>query len=284
MGKKRIKMFGAEEALKKSKGKKTKASDERGRKIVKTGKEHGRVTDMGAEALAEAKRLKEKEKKLAKETQAKTKKTTKKKSRTKTKSRSNKYLAARKKIDRNKFYLLSKAIKLVQETSISKFNGSVEVHFVVKEKGITGEVKFPHSTGKKTKIEIANDETLKKIEKGKIDFDVLLATPKIMPKLAKYAKTLGPRGLMPNPKRGTITDKPEELAKQMIGKTRFKTESKAPLIHMVIGKVDSKVKELEANFKTLVDAVGLKNIEKAVLTSTMGPGLKVDLTSLSKTA
>lgn len=271
-------MIGAEEALKKT-GKK---ADKKGRKIVKTGKERGRITDMGAEALAEAKRLKEKEKKLVKETQAGTKKVTKKKPGAKVKTRGKKYLAAKKKIDRNKTYSLLKAIKLAQDTSITKFNGSIETHFVVKEKGLKGEVKFPYSTGKQIKIEIVSDKVLKKIEKGKTDFDILLATPKMMPKLAKYAKVLGPRGLMPNPKAGTITEKPEELAKQMADKARFKTESKAPLIHMVIGKVDSKVKELEANFKTLVDSIGSKNIEKAVIASTMGPGIKVDINSLSK--
>jgi len=274
MGKKRIKVVGVEETPKKTK------KEEKGRKIVKTGKEHGRITDMGAEALAEAERIKEKEKKLAEETKAKAKKVVKRKARTKAKKRGKKYLEAKKKVDRNKVYPLPEAIKLAQETSISKFNGAIEVHLVVKESGLKGEVKFPYATGKQTKIAIVNDVLLKKIAKGKIDFDVLLATPAVMPKLTKYAKILGPRGLMPNPKAGTITEKPEELAKKMAGKTLFKSEAKAPLIHLVIGKVDFKANDLEANFRALIEAVGINKIKKAVITSTMGPGIKVDLTSL----
>ncbi len=101
-----------------------------------------------------------------------------------------------------------------------------------------------------------------------------------MPKLTKYAKILGPKGLMPNPKTGTITDNPKELAKQMANKTQFKTEAKAPLIHQVIGKVDFKPRELEANFKALTEAIGINKIKKAVITSTMGPGIKINLTSI----
>lgn len=265
MGKKRIKLI---EEKKKE------------RKVVKTGKEHGRITDMGAEALAEAERIKQKEKKLEKETESKTKQVKKKKAPAKAKIRGKKYLEAKGKIDRNKVYPLPEAIKLAQETSISKFNGSIDIHLVVKEVGLKGEIQFPHPTGKQSKIEIANEETLKKIEKGKIDFNLLLATPSMMPKLTKYAKILGPRGLMPNPKAGTITDKPEEVAKKMAGKTQFKTEVKAPLIHMTIGRVDSKPSELEANFKVLVSAIGPTNIKKAVVASTMSPGIKVDLATV----
>lgn len=281
MGKKRIKVIGAEQAPKKTKKEeKGLPRGKAGRKIVKTGKEHGRITDMGAEALAEAKRIKEKEKKLEKETKVKAKKVVKKKAPAKAKRRGKKYQEARKKVDINKLYPLSEALKLAQQTSISKFNGSIEVHLVVKEVGQKGEIKFPHSISKQTKIAIADDKVLKKIAKGKIDFDVLLATSVMMPKLTKYAKILGPKGLMPNPKAGTITEKPEELAKKMAGKIQFRTEAKAPLIHLVIGKVDSKPKELEVNFKALIEAVGINKIKKAVITSTMGPGIKVDLTSI----
>lgn len=272
MGKKRITIIDGSEAKKKP--------TEEKRKLVKTGKEHGRITDMGAEILAEAERLKEKEKQLTKEIKPKAKKAVKKKVTPKTKVRSKKYQEARKKVDRKRLYSLPEAIKLAQETSISKFNGSIEVHLVVKETGLKGGIKFPHPTGKQTKIAIANEALLKKIEQGKIDFDLLLATPAMMPKLTKYAKILGPKGLMPNPKAGTITDKPEETAKKMAGKTQFKTEVKAPLIHLVIGQVNSKPQELEANFKILIETVGINKINKAIITSTMGPGIKVDLTSI----
>ncbi|MCJ7792433.1 MAG: hypothetical protein MUP45_00415 [Candidatus Marinimicrobia bacterium] len=275
MGKKRIKTIDEAQAEEKKK-----KPLEKERKVVKTGKEHGRIMDMSAEALAEAERIKEKELKLAKEISAEAKTKPEKKTPAKAKTRGKKYQATRKKVDRHQLYPLPKAIKLAQETSFSQFNGSIEVHLVVKETGLRGEIKFPYPTGKQTKIAIANDTLLKQIEQGKIDFDVLLATPAIMPKLAKYAKTLGPRGLMPNPKTGTITEKPEELAKKMATKTQFKTETKFPLIHLVIGKVNSKPKELEANCQALVQAIGLIKMTKMILTSTRGPGIKVDLTSL----
>lgn len=280
MGKKRIKVIDESKSSQEKAVKKGRPAGGQGRQLVKTGKEHGRITDMGAEVLAEAERLKEKEKKLAEETKVKTEKAVKKKAPAKAKVRGKKYQQARKKVDRNQVYPLLKAIKLAQETSISKFNGSIEAHLVVIETGLKGEVQLPYSTGKQTRIVIANDALLKKIEKGKIDFDVLLATPAMMPKLTKYAKILGPRGLMPNPKRGTITEKPEELAKKMAGKTQFKTEAKAPLIHLVIGKVDAKAKNTEANFNALVKAIGINKIKKAVIASTMGPGIKVDFTSI----
>jgi large subunit ribosomal protein L1 len=274
MGKKRIKTIDETKTEEKKK-----KPVEKERKVVKTGKEHGRITDMGAEALAEAERLKAKEKKLAKTLTTKAKAKAKKKGTAKAKVRGKKYQEMRKKIDRNQFYPLPKAIKLAQETSFSKFNGTLEAHLVVKESGLKGEIQFPHPTGKQTKIAIANEALLKQLEKGKIDFDVLLATPAIMPKLAPFAKKLGPRGLMPNPKAGTISEKPEALAKKMATKTQFKTETNAPLIHLVIGKVNAKPKELEANCQALVQAIGLPKISKIVLKSTMGPGIKVDLTS-----
>jgi len=274
MGKKRIKIVGEEKALKEKKSAATE-----GRKLVKTGKEHGRITDMGAEALAEAERIKEKEKELTEK--ATEEKKGKKKAPQEARKRGKRYLDARQKIDRNKLYPLPEAIKLLKDTSISKFNGSVDVHLNVKEAGLKGEVGFPHPAGKSQKMRIADEKLIKELEKGKIDFDLLLTTPAMMPKLAKFAKLLGPKGLMPNPKAGTITEKPEELAKKLEGKSRFRTETKSPLIHQVIGKVDSKETELKANFLALIEAVGRRNIEKAVLTSTMGPGIKIDLDSLS---
>ncbi len=272
MGKKRIKVIDAS---------KEDRAKEKGRKLVKTGKEHGRLTDMGAEALAEAEKIKAKEKELEKLATAKTPKEQKRKKKAKpTKKRGKRYLDARKLIDPTKFYSLSEAIKILKKTSISRFNGAVEAHLNVKEKGLKGNVSFPYPAGKAQKIKIADDKLIKQLEKGKIDFDLLLATPAIMPKLVKFAKLLGPKGLMPNPKTNTISEKPKELVKTLAGKAQFKTETKAPLIHLVIGRVESKEKELAENFKALILAVGTTNIQKAVLTSTMGPGIKVDLNSL----
>lgn len=246
------------------------------RKIVKTGKEHGRITDMGKEALAEAEVIKEKEKRLKKELSKKTTKKAKKE----IKKRGLRYLEARKKIDKTKLYPLSEAIKLAKSVSISNFNGSLDVHLNVKKIGLKGEVKLPHSTGKNQVIRIADDQLIKELEQGKVNFNILISNPQMMPKLTKFAKLLGPKGLMPNPKNNTISEEPEKLAKELEGKTQFKTENKAPLIHLTIGKIDFPQKKLEENFSALIKAVGKKNIKKAVLAPTMGPGIKVDLGSI----
>lgn len=267
MGKKRI-ASGGETPLKKE------------RIVVKTGKEHGRITDLGAEALAEAAIIEEKTKKLEAEVAAKAKQQAKEKVKIK-KTRGKRYLAVKKLVDPKKNYPLSQAISLVKKVSLSRFNGSVDVHLVVKKEGIKGEVEFPYPTGKSPKIRVADEQLLKELEKGKINFTLLIAHPSMMGKLTKYAKLLGPRGLMPNPKAGTITDKPEEVAKKLEKKTPFKTENKAPLIHLSIGKVNQPQEELEKNFKALVMAVGLKNIKKAVIAPTMGPGIKINLATIN---
>ncbi|TSC53648.1 MAG: 50S ribosomal protein L1 [Microgenomates group bacterium LiPW_31] len=275
MGKKRIAIFGEQ-----PKKPKTGLPGETSRKLVKTGKEHGRITDMGAEALAEAERIKEKEEELEKEDLAKVTKTAKKHGLPRAKARGAKYLQALTKVDRHQFYPLPEAIKLLKSASISRFNGAVDTHLVVSEVGLKGEVKFPHPTGKKQNIRIVDEELLDELEKGKINFTTLITTPIFMPKLLKFAKILGPRGLMPNPKASTITDKPEELAKKLLGVTQFRTETKFPLIHMTIGRIEDKESDLAENLQALIEAVGKKNIQKAVLAPTMGPGIKVDLTSL----
>lgn len=199
----------------------------------------------------------------------------------KAKIRSRHYLAAKSKIDRQKEYSLAEAIKLAKETSTSKFKGTMEAHLVVRETGLSAEVKFPHEAGKPQTIRIADDELIKELEKGKTDFTILIATPAIMPKLAKYARLLGPKGLMPSPKAGTISDKPEKLIEELKGKLRIKTEAKAPLMHVVFGKVDDKEKDLIENLTTLIGAVAKKNISKIVICASMGPGVKVSLENLN---
>lgn len=275
MGKKRIRLVGAEETTKKEKRPKTKA--------VKTSKAQGRITDMSSLAVEEAERIAEKEKALEKEAQeiaAETAKAEVKAQRKKTIKRGHRYRAARAKVDRTKDYPLKEAITLVKGTSISRFPGSVELHLTTEKEGLSGEISFPHSTGQSVKIAIADDKTIERIKKNKLDFDVLLAAPAMMAKLAPLAKILGPKGLMPNPKHGTISENPKELAKEMAGKVRFKTEKKAPLIHLKIGKVDQSEQELTENTQTALQSIGLGQIQKAVLTATMGPGIKVSLESI----
>ena len=131
------------------------------------------------------------------------------------KKRSKKYSTAKKKIDVNKYYSLAEAIKLVKETSLSKFEGKVEAHVTIFDIGNIGEINFPHLETTSKKVVILNDTILAEIKEGKIDFDILIATPATMPKLLPLARTLGPKGLMPNPKDGTLTDKPEESLKKL---------------------------------------------------------------------
>jgi large subunit ribosomal protein L1 len=190
--------------------------------------------------------------------------------------RGKKYKAVKKKIDVLKLYPLKDAVKLVKETSISKFDGKIEAHLTVMDMGNIGEIAFPHLETSSKKIVVLNDTILAEIKEGKVNFDILIATPTTMPKLLPFARVLGPKGLMPNPKSGTLTDKPEEAVKRLsVAKTMIKTEKKAPVIHIVVGKVSQPEKELEANVLELIKVVKFPKIKKLALCATMGPCVKV---------
>lgn len=192
------------------------------------------------------------------------------------KQRGKKYLAARTKVEPQKSYSYGDAARLVKETSITRFPGSVELHLVLAKNNLNTSTELPYSTGKTKKIEIASDETLAKLKEGKIDFDVLLATPEMMPKLVPYAKILGPKGLLPNPKQGTLTNDPEKAKEKFGGKNlQVKSEKKAPLAHLVIAKTSQAEEEIAANIKAVIESIEPKNIQKAVLSASMGPGIKV---------
>lgn len=194
---------------------------------------------------------------------------------TKVTGRSQKYHSVRAKIDKTKAYEPTAAIELVKKLSYSKFVGSLELHAVVKEAGTSFSVSMPHSTGRAIKVAIATDELLKEIEAGTIAFDVLVSSPQFMPKLAKLARILGPKGLMPNPKSGTLTDNPELKKKELEGgKVTIKTEKKAPLVHMVIGKLDMDTAKLAENLAAVLKSLRGK-AEKVSLSATMSPGVKV---------
>ncbi len=191
--------------------------------------------------------------------------------------RSKRYQDARSQVDKTKLYDPFAAIELVKQLTYATFDASIEAHVVLRETGATATLTFPHSTGKSVNVAIATDELLKEIEAGTINFDVLVATKDMMAKLTKHARVLGPRGLMPNPKNGTLTEDPEKKKKQLeAGSLTLKTEKKAPLIHVVIGKTSMSTKELLENLEALTKAFKGKVVKLAIC-STMSPGVKVQL-------
>lgn len=181
-------------------------------------------------------------------------------------------------VSKNQSYSLDQAIEALKKFKKSKFDETVELHINTKEKGISGQVVLPHGTGKTLRIKVADDTILAEVEKGKINFDVLVAHPSMMPKLAKVARVLGPRGLMPNPKNGTIAENTDEAVKKLSGgQISYKTESSAPVIHAIVGKVSFEDKKLSENIKTFLGSVGIANIKTATLKSTMSPGIKLSV-------
>lgn len=191
--------------------------------------------------------------------------------------RTPRYLKAKAKLAQES-YSLTEAVKILKEISQVKFDPSVELHLNLNIDKVAGEVQLPHGTGKKLTVEIASETTLTKLNDGKIDFDVLIAAPVMMPKLAKYAKMLGPKGLMPNPKNGTISADPEAAAKKFSGGlTHYKSEPKAPLMHLVIGKLSFKDEQLLANLKAIINSVKPNNIAAAFLCSSMSPSVKLEI-------
>ncbi|MEK7549153.1 MAG: 50S ribosomal protein L1, partial [Patescibacteria group bacterium] len=178
----------------------------------------------------------------------------------------------------SKTYGLKDALELLSKFQKTKFDETIELHLNTVRSGISGTLTLPHGTGKTTRVAIADEAMLAEIETGKINFDILVATPDMMPKLAKVAKILGPKGLMPNPKNGTITAKPEEVVKKFEGgQISFKTEAKAPLIHMTVGKFSFGDKKLTDNITAAVGAIKIENIAKITLKSTMSPGIRVQI-------
>jgi large subunit ribosomal protein L1 len=185
-------------------------------------------------------------------------------------------------VEKNKEYALSDAVSLVKQTSFTKFDGTVELHINLNpqslgdKKDMRGSVSLPHGSGKEVKVAIADDAIIAEIESGKINFDILVAHPTMMAKLAKVARVLGPKGLMPNPKNGTVSPDPDKRAKELSsGQVNFKTEPDHPIIHMIVGKVSFEDKKLTDNIKAVISAIGANKIIKATMTSTMGPGIRI---------
>lgn len=205
---------------------------------------------------------------------------TQEKKETKTKKvrvRGKKYKEALTKIDKSKTYPLVKALELIKETSYTKFDATVELHLTLRKENVSADVVLPYSGGKQKKIEIVDDATIEKLKAGKVDADILLATSDMMPRLVPFAKILGPRGLMPNPKNGTLIKDKKDAEKFSGNNVRIKTEKKQPIIHVSVGKISQKTEELKANIQAVLDAVNPKIIERAYVSATMSPSVKLTL-------
>ena len=229
--------------------------------------------------------------------------------------KSKKYTEALSKVEKSKLYPLEEAVKLVKETSTSKFDGTVEIAVRLNldtkknDQQLRGAIVLPHGTGKAKKVLVlakgdaakaaldagadfvGDVDMITKIEKENwFDFDVIIATPEMMPMLGKLGKVLGPKGLMPNPKTGTVTmDTKKAVEDVKKGRVEYRTDSYAN-VHALVGKVSFDDEKLEDNIKAFVDVIikskpqaakgiYIKNISIA---STMGPGVKVDPSSFDK--
>lgn len=290
MGKIRVKALG-DEGLEKEQKKEARLAREtrqaQKRKEAKMSKAPGlkggeRVVGIGPSEEEIEKQLEEEKKaglKPAEQEQEDKKVSKKTKKKTKARKRSPRYTSAKALIDK-KLFTVSEALDLLEKLNRAKFDETVELHINTIE-AVSGNFTLPHGTGKKTKVAIADDKLIAEIEKGKIDFDILLAQPQMMPKLGKVAKILGPRGLMPNPKNGTISQNPEEAAKKYEGgQINFKTESKSPILHLVIGKASFGKSKLFDNAKTVFQNIAKGKIRKVVLKSTMSPAIKIDFVQI----
>lgn len=222
--------------------------------------------------------------------------------------RGKKYQEAYKLVDRKKFYTLKDAVELATKTSPVKFDATMEAHVRLgvdprqADQNIRTTIVLPNGNGKTVHVavfapldeakkakaagaDIAEDDAfLKRLDKGEIDFDVLISTPQFMPKLGKYARTLGPKGLMPNPKAGTVTTDVEKAVKEAkAGKVEYRVDKQA-IIHIGLGKVSFGADKLLENANIFFDS--LKNQRPASLkgqyvksiniTTSMGPAIRVE--------
>lgn len=218
---------------------------------------------------------------------SKTKKSPKPESKSK-KQRSAAYLSAKKLVEIGKLYSLEEGIETVKKTSLAKFDAAVELHIkltVKKSKGSTesskGTFHLPHGTGKNKKIVILTEELIDEIAKTKkIDFDVALATPALMPKVAKIAKILGPKGKMPDPKSGTVTSDPEKaIAEINSGRAEYRIDS-TNNIHQMVGRVSWETTKLMENINAALSSFPKSRLARVFLTSSMGPSVVIDTTYL----
>lgn len=192
-------------------------------------------------------------------------------------TRSAKYQRMLKVVSKDQAYSIADAVEKLASLAKSSKLKTVELNINTRDTGLRGEIKLPHSTGKEIKIAIFNDEVAAKITSGSIDFDMLLATPADMPKLAKFAKVLGPRGIMPNPRNGTITPDPIKRAAELAagGTLPYKTEGKFPIIHLAMGPITQDQKDLVDNINETIRSIGVSKIKTAFISCTHTPSIKL---------
>ena len=229
--------------------------------------------------------------------------------------RSKKYKAAAEKINHDVLYTPLDAVKLAKETSVTKYDATVEVALLLgvdpkkADQAIRSTVNLPHGTGKTARVLVfaggeraeearaagadivGADELIEEVSKGRLDYDAVVSTPELMGKVGRLGKVLGPRGLMPNPKTGTVTT---DVAKAVTdikgGKIEFRVDKNSNL-HFIIGKSSFTAQQLAENYAAALDEVMRAKpasskgtyLKKAVISSNMGPGIQVD-TSGSKIA
>lgn len=197
------------------------------------------------------------------------------------KTKSKKYQEKSSDIDKRKEHTVEEAVELVKKTSYSKFDGTITLDIKLSkakkgEEAVRGTIKLPHSSGKTQNVAIVTEELIEEIKKGKTDFDTLLTTPEMMPKLAQVAKILGPKGKMPNPKDGTVVADPEEAAKEIGLTVRYRMDAGRNL-HIAVGKVSHDSAELAENVKAILKALAHIKKDSATLSPTMGAGVKIAL-------
>ena len=198
------------------------------------------------------------------------------------KKRGAKYVSMKKLVVADQAYTVAEAIAKLTEMSKSRKLKTVGLHINTRDTGLRGEIKLPHSTGKEVKIAIFSDEVATKIQNGAIDFDMLLATPADMPKLAKFAKVLGPKGIMPNPRNGTITPDPVKRAAELAagGTLPYKTEGKFPIIHLSMGSITQPQSDLIDNITETLRSIGVSKIKSAFVACTQTPSVKLSFSTI----
>jgi len=276
-------------------------TEEHEAKVAKSGKR-------SAKAVAEVEEKQEKEaRKTGEETEKTVKKVIKNPARTKLERSGKKYRELAKLIEKDKEYSLAEAVDLAIKTSPVKFDATLELHVNLNvdpkqaDQNIRDILVLPHGTGKTVRVAVladvedaaaakkagadiaGMDDLLKEIEKGVINFDTLVATPAMMPKLGKYARVLGPKGLMPNPKSGTVTADVAKAVKQAkAGQLEYRVDSTG-IVHLGAGKVSFGADKLTENVQTVFASIkgnkpsSIKGVyvKRISITTTMGPSVKV---------